>query len=124
MAAKKKSGAETPADNDAARAELCRQRKERPKHPTWGGRFRLYPWSCAGHIAQGFAAGVLAATGHYWPASVWGAGFVAYQGLSFARKVNTEGRGDTAGLDAADFVVGAIPGYIIGIAVQVAIVLL
>lgn len=81
------------------------------KHPTWTGRFRVYPWSCLGHIAQGAAAGVLAAYGHHWPAGVWSVGFGAYQGLSFARKVSQEGRGDTAGLDAFDFVVGFLPGY-------------
>ena len=45
--------------------------------------------------------------------------YIAYQGLSFARKVNTEGRGDTAGLDAFDFLVGALPAYLAVILLEV-----
>ena len=81
------------------------------KHPTWFSRWKVYPASCLGHVAQGGGAGVLGALGHEVAALVWFGGYVAYQGLSFARKVNTEGRGDTAGLDAFDFIVGFIPVY-------------
>ena len=85
------------------------------KHPTWFGRWRLYGWSCAGHVAQGAACGVLWASGlGLWPvAVVWLAGYLAYQALSFARKVSTEGRGDTAGLDAFDAVVGFVPAFLL-----------
>ena len=88
------------------------------KHPTWTSRFRVYGWSVVGHIAQGAAAGFLAALGHHWPAAVWAVGFGAYQGLSFARKISTTGRGDTAGLDSFDFVVGFLPGYTAGMVVR------
>ena len=88
------------------------------KHPTWFGRWKRYPLSVLGHIAQGAAAGALGAYGHHCPAAVWGVGFVSYQGLSFARKVSTEGRGDTAGLDAFDFVVGFLPGYAVAVIIK------
>ena len=93
------------------------KREEPVRHPTWFSRWRSYPWSVLGHITQGFVAGATAGTGSpqgITLAAVWFGGFVAYQGLSFARKVNLEGRGDTAGLDAFDFVVGFVPGWIIG----------
>ena len=85
------------------------------KHPTWFGRFKSYPLSVLGHIAQGVLAGAAVGSdiGWWWFSSVWFLGFVAYQGLSFARKVSTEGRGDTAGLDSFDFVVGALPAFAI-----------
>ena len=89
------------------------------KHPTWFGRFKVYPISCILHIAQGAGAGALAATGHWPMAIIWLACYIAYQGLSFARKVNTEGRGDTAGLDAFDFLVGALPAYLAVILLEV-----
>ena len=80
-------------------------------HPTWFSRWRAYPLSVAGHIAQGVASGALLHCGAWGiaTAALWAGMFVAYQGLSFARKVNQEGRGDTAGLDAFDFAVGLIP---------------
>ena len=88
------------------------------KHPTWFSRWKSYGWAVAGHIAQGAGAGVLAAYGYHWPAAVWTTGFWCYQGLSFARKVSTEGRGDTAGLDSYDWVVGFLPAYGIARLVQ------
>ena len=80
-------------------------------HPTWFSRWRVYPRSVLGHVLQGAASGLLV---HIGPvglaiAAFWFLGFVAYQALSFARKVSTEGRGDTAGLDAFDFIVGFLP---------------
>lgn len=81
--------------------------------PTWFGRFRLYPLSCVLHIGQGAAAGYLAAAGHWPIAFIWLACYLAYQGLSFARKVSDTGHGDTAGYDSFDFLVGALPGYLI-----------
>ena len=84
-------------------------------HPTWFSRWRTHPMSCAGHVAQGAAVGVLAACGVWELAAVgalWAAGFWLYQGLSFARKVSESGRGDTAGLDCFDLVVGMAPAAI------------
>ena len=69
--------------------------------------------SCVLHILQGVGIGALAATGHWPMAFIWLAGYLAYQGLSFARKVNATGRGDTAGLDSYDAVVGALPAYLL-----------
>lgn len=88
------------------------------KQPTWFSRWRAYPGSVIGHLAQGAACGALAAWGHHWPAGVWGLGFGFYQGMSFARKVNQQGRGDTAGLDGFDFVVGFVPGYAVAAVVR------
>lgn len=81
------------------------------QQPSYFGRFRLYGWSCIGHISQGAAAGVLAATGHWAIALIWMSGYLAYQSLSFARKISDTGHGDTAGYDSYDFVVGAVPAY-------------
>lgn len=86
------------------------------KPPTWFSRWRSYPLSVLGHIGQGVAGGLLFASnveGTNEMAFVWALGYFTYQGLSFARKVNTTGRGDTAGLDAYDFVVGMVPAFII-----------
>ena len=81
------------------------------KHPTWFSRFKTHPISCSLHILQGAVASALAClAGEYglYIASVWFLGFVAYQALSFARKKQDLGRGDTAGLDCFDFVVGVL----------------
>ena len=104
-------------------------------HPTWFGRWRAYPMSCLGHVVQGAIAGALpwpAFLLHLFPCVqraddqpeyvipllflaglvigyIWWRGFEAYQRLSFQRKVNTTGRGDTAGLDTYDFIVGYVP---------------
>ena len=83
-------------------------------HPTWFSRWRSYGWAIAGHIAQGVVAGILAGTIIGAPiAAIWYWGFRDYQALSFQRKVNTTGRGDTAGLDTFDFIVGFAPAAII-----------
>ena len=89
------------------------------QHPSWFSRWKKYPLSCAGHILQGILAGAMMAWGDTFLIAVgilWAAFFVAYQGLSFARKVNQEGRGDTAGLDSTDFAVGLILTAVVYIA--------
>ena len=81
------------------------------KHPSWFSRWKKYPLSCAGHILQGALAGAMMGWGDTFLITVgilWAVFFIAYQGLSFARKVNQEGRGDTAGLDTVDFLVGLL----------------
>lgn len=112
--------------------------------PTWFGRWRVYPWSVAGHIAQGAAATAMAAlaallfyngiadgnapphiaggTALGFAAIVWTAGFFLYQVGSGFRKFANLGHTDTMGLDSFDFAVGAIiagtviAGVIIGAA--------
>ena len=79
-------------------------------HPTWFSRWKKYPLSVIGHIAQGAASAILASTDHEFAALIWASGFTAYQFGSFARK-SQSGRGDTVGLDTFDFVVGFIPTY-------------
>ena len=140
------------AKMDSERCAACTRRVTgQLAHPTWFGRWRVYPWSCAGHIAQGAVAGLLPGPGlglalMLWmlPALdqpgwemtpvlamglmvmglvagyIWWRGFEAYQRLSFQRKVNTTGRGDTAGLDAYDFIVGYVPASIALIAAAAA----
>ena len=97
--------------------------------PTWFGRWRVYPWSVAGHIAQGaaatammalaallFAAGIddgraasiAAGTALAFAAIVWAAGFFLYQVGSGFRKFANLGHTDTMGLDSFDFAVGAV----------------
>ena len=85
------------------------------KGPTFWSRYRKYPLSCLGHTAQGAICGLLATVQPYGAmvAFTWAALFVAYQGLSFARKIDWDGRGDTAGLDTMDFIVGFGPAAII-----------
>ena len=78
------------------------------EHPSWWSRWRKYPLSCAGHILQGSITGLLMLTELWLFGAMWAIFFIAYQGLSFARKVSQEGRGDTAGLDSVDFLVGAL----------------
>lgn len=124
----------------SGRCATCNRRAAAMTHPTWFGRWRVYPWSCAGHIAQGVLAGLLPLPGLLLLALadtepepglellalgllalgiaigyIWWRGFEAYQRLSFQRKVNTTGRGDTAGLDAYDFIVGYVPVSIVPI---------
>ena len=69
--------------------------------------------SCLGHILQGIVSGILV---FFFPAvaGIWAGLFVAYQGLSFARKRDWTGKGDTAGLDTMDFLVGFVLGVIPG----------
>ena len=65
--------------------------------------FRLYPFSVAGHIAQGAGAGVGIVCGGVTGivlAATWTALYVAYQGLSVLRK------SDSPGLDIADYMTG------------------
>ena len=78
--------------------------------PTFWNRFRRYPLSCVGHIVQGVAAGLLVAAGLHGAlaGALWAYLFVQYQSLSFQRKRDWEGRGDTAGLDTMDFLVGYV----------------
>ena len=88
------------------------------KQYTWFSRWRVYPWSCAGHVTQGIAAGALAGAGHHWPAAVWFTGYLAYQFGSGARKAVNRHETDTIGLDSFDFTVGFLPGYAIATAVR------
>jgi len=65
--------------------------------------WKLYPAEFVGHHAQGAACGGLALTGApplMLAAALWTALYIAYQGLSVIRK------GDSAGLDVADFLAG------------------
>ena len=82
------------------------------KSPTWFSRWKSYPLSIIGHLAQGAACGAAAATGHHWPAGIWAGGYLAYQFGSGARKWATCGHPDTMGLDTMDFAVGFAAGYI------------
>ena len=107
-------------------------RKDAP--PTWFGRWRVYPWSVAGHIAQGVAATIMAALAALlfhngiaddsppvtaggmalgFAAIVWTAGFFLYQVGSGFRKFANLGHTDTMGLDSFDFAVGAIIACVI-----------
>ena len=96
---------------------LTREQIRRAERPTWFNRFHRYPWSIVGHIAQGAVAGLLAGTIIGAPiAAIWYWGFRDYQALSFQRKINTTGRGDTAGLDAFDFIVGFVPTAVLSLA--------
>ena len=82
--------------------------------PTWFSRWRSYPKSCFGHVAQGFLAGLCLGAPDIRLiafAILWASSFYVYQGLSFARKVSQEGRGDTAGLDSVDFLVGLLIAF-------------
>lgn len=128
------------AKMSTGRCAACARLKGLAGHPTWFGRWRAYPMSCLGHVVQGAIAGALPFPGLFlyafcdleeMPAIllsviglvigyVWWRGFEAYQRLSFERKVNTTGRGDTAGLDAYDFIVGYVPASIAGLAVALA----
>ena len=106
-----------PAVVSANGTRLCRRHARKailaadPPHapkPTYWNRWRAYGWSCLGHTAQGLIAGYLVTTGMVgaMAALIWTLLYIAYQGLSFARKANNDGRGDSAGLDTADFLVG------------------
>ena len=73
------------------------------------GRFRRHPLSCLGHILQGALCGGLILSG-WWELAVVGALwvllYIAYQGLSMARKAINKGAADTGGLDTSDAIVG------------------
>lgn len=79
----------------------------------WFSRWRRYPFSVAGHIAQGVAAGTAAAYGHEFAAGVWFLSFWGYQFGSGLRKWANQGHCDTMGNDGFDFAVGFVPGYAI-----------
>ena len=97
--------------------------KSETTNHTWFSRWKKYPGSIIGHIAQGVVAGGVlglgAAFGIAIPCAIfallWAWGFWKYQEMSFARKVNETGRGDTAGLDSFDFVVGFVPAALPGL---------
>ena len=79
--------------------------------------WRLYPFSMAGHHAQGVAVGAAAFTGSPGLVAVavlWLVLYVSYQGLSVVRKA------DSPGLDIADFLVGFGAGVIGALAWQIA----
>ena len=79
----------------------------------WFARWKAYPLSVLGHIAQGAVAGIAAAAGLTPMWVVMLVGYLAYQFGSGARKaVNTHAT-DTIGLDAFDFAVGFVPAYIL-----------
>ncbi|MCY4258802.1 MAG: hypothetical protein OXC91_00875 [Rhodobacteraceae bacterium] len=74
--------------------------------------WKLYPFEFLGHHIQGAICGFLILTGAaalMLAAAVWALLYVAYQGLSVIRK------GDSAGLDVADFLVGLWLGIILGL---------
>ena len=79
------------------------------RKPTWKSRFRSHRWTCLGHIAQGVAGAALYHFVGEIAALICFAGFAGYQWLSFERKVNDTGRGDTAGYDTYDWIVGFAP---------------
>jgi len=76
--------------------------------------WKLYPKEFVGHHVQGAACGGLALTGAQplmLAAFLWTMLYIAYQGLSVIRK------GDSAGLDVADFIAGfwvGMVGYALG----------
>ena len=89
------------------------------RKPTWKSRFRSHRWTCLGHIAQGAVGGVMYHEIGPVAALICFAGFAGYQWLSFERKVNDTGRGDTAGYDTYDWIVGFAPAVIVyGIVVR------
>ena len=78
--------------------------------PSYWSRWRAYGGACFGHHVQGFAAGWLVTMNMNGAIAclVWAYLFTKYQELSFQRKQDWEGRGDTAGLDTMDFLVGFV----------------
>ena len=90
--------------------------------PTFFGRYRTYAHSCVGHSVQGLVAAGLAVSGPTGGiiAFIWAFLFIYYQRMSFDRKVNWDGRGDTAGLDVADFLLG----FVLGIGIYSAYIML
>ena len=76
---------------------------QKPVRQSYVDGWRQYPACCAGHHAQGYLAGVAVANGDpaiMAAAAVWSGLYVAYQALTRIRK------GDAAGLDVLDFMVG------------------
>ena len=87
---------------------------------TWFSRFKMYPKSVIGHIAQGAGAALCVAvpmamgggpalTAGITTAAIWYLGFRDYQFGSAKRKEINTGRTDTMGLDTYDFIVGFLP---------------
>ena len=70
----------------------------------------LFPASVAGHVVQGVAIGALVVSGDLglmaW-GILWFLGYIAYQGLSMVRK------GDSAGLDVMDAIIGLPLGALV-----------
>lgn len=100
-------------------------KEKKEKDTTWFSRWRKkpdgtkgYPGSIIGHMAQGVAAGVLAAYGYHWAAGIWTAGYFSYQFGSGARKAINKRKADTIGLDAFDFTIGFVPAYLVAKAVR------
>ena len=81
------------------------------QHPTWFNRWRRYPEACIGHLATGAGCAAFAATGHEFAAFAWLACYIGYQAMSWARKKDLEGKGDSVGLDIYDWAVGFVPTY-------------
>ena len=81
------------------------------KRQSYAEGARLYPASFIGHHVQGAGAAVATLAGDanaIVAAAIWSGLYVAYQGLTVIRK------GDSAGLDVADYVAGfgvGIVGY-------------
>ena len=81
------------------------------RRETYAQGFRLYPVSFLGHHVQGAGAAVAVLAGGpgaQIAAAIWTLLYIAYQGLTVIRK------GDSAGLDVADYVAGfgvGIAGY-------------
>ena len=90
----------------------CAPASQASPEATWFSRWRKYPKSVAGHIAQGFALGSLCFA-DFWmgfgATALYGQFFLAYQIGSGARKAVNKRKTDTIGLDAFDFIVGAAP---------------
>lgn len=81
-----------------------------PKRHNYLEGWKIYPKEAFGHHVQGAIAGVLLFMGvPFLAASVlWTIMYIAYQGFSLIRK------GDSAGLDVADFLVGFWAGLLGG----------
>ena len=100
----------------------CQGDRKESEEPTWRGRWRVYPRSCAGHIIQGAAASLPLLAVSLWKPdnvmavvvavavlAVWLWIYTAYQGLSGARKAVNRKKTDTMGLDVVDFLIGTMP---------------
>lgn len=79
------------------------------KRTSYAQGWKLYPFSMAGHHAQGAAVPAAVHTGDAGMiagAAIWTGLYIAYQGLSVLRKQ------DSPGLDIADFLAGFAAGAI------------
>jgi len=80
---------------------------DKPKRNSYFEGWKLYFWSALGHHAQGAATAIALMTqdaGGIAAACVLTFLYVAYQSLTLIRK------GDSAGLDVADFIAGFLVG--------------